>query len=174
MSFVTLTEIKDYLQINHSDDDAFFNALIPLMDAEIIASLGKPFDEVDYVEYYDGGNDFIALAHTPVTEIIITDEMYGDVLEDTEYRLLNTGVVERVPFSTWPTGSRRWKFEYTAGDATIPSDLKLAVLQEMARFYNERNTSLTQKTTEGMSQSLKQDMSDNVKRVLARHRDIGF
>lgn len=175
MPFVSLAEIKTYLQLDLPDDDAVLTQIITFMDAEVIRATGKPFADTDYVEYFDGGFDTIVLSHTPVTEVdSIVDALGISTITEDDFRFTEGGLVERIPFTTWPCGKRRWVVTYSAGSATIPDDLKLAILQDVARLYNERNTALTQKTTEGMSQSIKMDVSDNVKRILSRHMDRGF
>lgn len=157
MSLVTLAEMKTYLGISATTYDTFLTTEIDIISTAINNYCGRDFElknytQTIYADNFESAFDTkdIYLYHFPVTtidsaKIIETDADGNDSeLAITYYRLQKSlGLINR----TYPGGAKipwmcsegqRAEFTYSAGYATIPSDIKSVVYSLVSERYNKK------------------------------------
>lgn len=99
-------------------------------------------------------------------------EWYFDELTETVIRTTESG-----HYRDWPQGVGAVKVTYTAGYASIPEDLKLAVADLVTYYHKEeykQNQTIGSTTREGAAATLVGDSGfpDHIRRVLDLYRDV--
>lgn len=135
---VSLAEAKSWIRIDHSADDSLIeNVIIPAAQAMIEQATGLCFtDETEVVAVFDvtsNATGWIELPFSPLQEIDTVE--VND--EASESYAINGA--DYYPTMTVPSGTKV-KVTYTAGMATPDPDCKLAVLQQAAYIYANRET----------------------------------
>lgn len=99
----------------------------------------RVFTSTSYTEYVDGGSEFLNTVQYPIISITsITDTQDSTVVDSTDYDFYaNSGMIFRKDNNSlelfaednlfWGPGRKRWKVIYTAGYASTPEDIKLAI-----------------------------------------------
>lgn len=155
MAIATLASLKTLIPVTGTNDDARMLAVIEeaqrLIEGYLDRTLSYP--SADVVEYHDGGAMELYLKSWPVASIAIRisddyafDE--SDEIENTDYRVLDRGVVARLPLDTcWPAGRGQIRVTYrggylddviAAGGSAAPRKLQDA-LRLQARHLWKRN-----------------------------------
>ena len=144
-ALATRKEVKDYLNITGADNnlDNQINDLIGRVSSAFEGYCGRAFVEATYTEYYDGnGQSKLFLDNYPVTAITSIHEdadwVWGsaDLIDSSDYRILDErGIIYDGIFGT---GEQNVKIVYTAGYATLPTDLKQACIEEVGRKIKHR------------------------------------
>lgn len=145
-NLVTKAEYKAYLGITSANSDAEIDFLIPKVSDLVKTYCRRTF--IDYydeakIEYFDGGFKQFILKESPVVNVVSLG--YSEDFGKT-YRALPkfTDWIVRDDYvlSTNPNGFSEvlngYKVTYFAGYETIPSDLKLAVL-DLVEYYSKNN-----------------------------------
>lgn len=96
----------------------------------------KPVEEIE--ETKDGtGKSYLYLDHYPVTELTSVVEDDVELVEGTDFHLdAERGILWKPVGGKWTTSMRGVVVNYEAGHATVPMDVKLACLIEVARTYS--------------------------------------
>jgi hypothetical protein len=155
MDLTTLAEVKEYLQTTGSPIGTDFDSLIesiiiPSVSQMIEKYCSRTFGEATYVEYHDGGGDFVFVKNPPIVSIT-------SIYEDDEWEWDSTHLVpatDYVSFITsigyksgkWPYAVRSIKITYiggyvytaSAGHTTLPDDIKYAALLQVAYSFKRR------------------------------------
>jgi len=128
---ITLSEVKDWLMIDTAvtDDDVLLTALIDQVVSLVESYLNTTIGTYDCkLEFW--GKDYIELIRQPVigtiSGISVTDPD-GDDVDYTEKGYLYT-------FTTTIDGV----INYTVTATTIPDGLKIAIMNIIKNFYNDR------------------------------------
>lgn len=135
---VTLTEVKDHLKIDTSDDDTRLGALITECRKRIENYTGRAIGEQERIVIADLYEEF-EVPYSPVTELEAEFKSdistYDAMTADDDYELEGADVSRFRPFT-----SGRWKLTYTCGydEDTLPEDLRLAILNEIAYRWENR------------------------------------
>lgn len=145
MSTVTLAQVKTFLSITSTSDDAQLQAFLDSAEAMWANRIGPIATTTSYDERYDGGNATIVLRHVPVLTVTAVVESYGSNWSKTltqaqpdsgtgsayDYSVdLVTGLLIRravgvaVPFIQ---GIQNVHVTYTAGFASAPGDIVEAI-----------------------------------------------
>ncbi len=107
------------------------------VDALVRAFTRQHLEEVtDDVVSLDGtGSDVLLLPELPVTAVtaIVDEDDSSTLVEDTDYRWWNNGIIRRLTGDVWVAHPRRWTVTYTHGYATIPAGIKHVILRVAAR-----------------------------------------
>lgn len=156
MALTTLPKLKLHLGIAHAREDNKLAQILAGVEEAVIGHCGRRFESASYTEYLDGtGRPLLRLKNRPVTAItsvhVDAAGYYGhgsDSFGSTTEWVLginyapkslaaseeNAGLLLAItnssfagPASLWPLGAGNVKVVYTAGYATIPRDLELAV-----------------------------------------------
>lgn len=123
--------------------DTILATLISAISAYLPQVLNVNILSASYVEYYDGnGKDELLLRQRPVTAISSiawngeTTTAAGDLILGTS-GIVTDGRKAILVNKSFPYG-QRVKIAYTAGYATVPLDIKLAVAELVAEEYARR------------------------------------
>jgi len=147
MSLLTLDEVKQFLHIDHTDDDTLLTDMILQVEAEIASYTELVLEATDYDEYVDGtGENYIILRRplNSVTTITVDDAAYDltDAKISTE-----AGILYFPSGVEIPEGKRNVRAVYNAGYSTPPADLKKAALLIITANYLVSQTEI--QTSEG-------------------------
>lgn len=178
---------KAYLKIPdaYTDDDDLIrfsiNSATDFLESETQRFLGP---RTGIVEYQDGrGQNVILLKQWPVnalTEIRIDNSslFLADTVQPlADYALVDDNMALLRINSTFHRGYRNIKITYSAGYATVPSDLQEAALWTMFWKFKTRNAGdigRTTQTKEGESTSYSQEAPADVKNAIARYKRTEF
>ena len=145
-NLVTKAEYKAYLGITSVNSDAEIDFLIPKVSDLVKTYCRRTF--IDYydeakTEYFDGGFKQLILKETPVVNV--TSVGYSQDFGKTYTALTKfTDWIQRDDYvisthqNGFPEALNAYKVVYFAGYETIPSDLKLAVL-DLVEYYSKNN-----------------------------------
>lgn len=176
MSFVTVSEVKDHLNITNGDSDDELQGMVDAAESAIAQVVG-PLTPVTVTESARGGGRSLVLPQAPVVSVTSITPTDGVALTP-EDLYVNTaaGVVEYV------SGERfadvRHSIEYVAGRAGLDADLILAV-KELVRHYWMTQRGPTRKPGSAPSDSYSNTvpgaayaMPFRVSELLAPHRTV--
>jgi len=164
---ISLTDAKRYLRIPHSDDDAEINALIAAATAKAESYLGTKLNSQTAVRKFDKFGDLSLPA--PLVSVNKVTYVDSDGVSQTLYDttsspqvssdvfqvvgLYTSGMdVNYKPYITlddgqaWPstkTQAEAVTVTVTAGYATVPENVKYAVLLLVNHLYENREASIT-------------------------------
>lgn len=171
-ALVTLADVKTFLGISGlSENDGNLEMVIEGVSAAFTNYADADFKSATYTSAkLDGyGRTYLYLPHFPVTTFTSLYEDETLLVKDTDYYVdTDWGILYRLP-SGWPSdlpalcwgqGRQLYTATYVAGYATVPLDVKLACLVEVARQYeviDKRMWGETSRTVEGVSVSLNTD-----------------
>lgn len=145
---ITLSEAKDFLDINTSNEDGELATYITAASKLWVGRVG-PVNSTAYDEWYDGGSTKVILRRWPVLTVSLVEESFGPTkytLTDSDAGLgtwtynvdKSTGLLTRRAMGIavgFATGQRNIRVQYTAGYATIPADIKQAVALLMQHLW---------------------------------------
>lgn len=126
---LSVEQAKDYLVIEHDDDDTLISNLIAEAESRMESYIGTPVSGVEYTEYHDGGLNHLFLDHMPIQDASVTvtdtqatseDATDDETVDAEKYRVRNEhGIITRTTSNgmerRWDLGIQRFKVVYTAG-----------------------------------------------------------
>ena len=185
---ITLQEYKTAEGITAPKDDARLNVLIPSVSELVKTYCGNSF--IDFFSSnktetfnIDWGTYVVQLTESPVNAIVSVQERES---YNSAYTTLTTGAYEfsldtrtdsvlrttSAGYKNWPRGVDAVKVVYTAGYSSVPSDLKLAVL-DLVTYYlkdeHKQRQSIAGASLQNQgstSQNNNVGFPDHIKRVL--------
>lgn len=176
-SFVSLAEAKTYLQIEHSDHDAFLEGLIPRVAAVAKTMTGRLYDGSGArSEDLDGGAFDLSLSHMPISSITsITDRDASTVVTAGTYDFEPAaGLVFLKSEHTWGLGRLRWRVAYVGGE-DAPESVKEACLLIIADRYERTAPSvLSMKEADASIRFESGDIPTQARRLLHARRLPGI
>ncbi len=168
MSTVTLAQVKTFLNISSTTNDAQVQAFIDSAEAMWAKRVGPIATSTTYDERYNGGAEFIMLRNIPVLSVTTVVESFGSNWSKTltqqnpdsgsgsayDYsidlvsgKLIRRAVGVAVPF-VW--GTQNIHVTYVAGFATAPADIveaiSLLVQHKMQSIRGGMPDALSQRT----------------------------
>jgi len=189
---ITLQEYKTAEGITAPKDDARLNVLIPSVSELVKTYCGNSF--IDFFSSnktetfnIDWGTYVVQLTESPVNAIVSVQERES---YNSAYTTLTTGAYEfsldtrtdsvlrttSSGYKNWPRGVDAVKVVYTAGYSSVPSDLKLAVL-DLVTYYlkdeHKQRQSIAGASLQNQgstSQNNNVGFPDHIKRVLDLHK----
>ena len=189
---ITLQEYKTAECITAPKDDARLNVLIPSVSELVKTYCGNSF--IDFFSSnktetfnIDWGTYVVQLTESPVNAIVSVQERES---YNSAYTTLTTGAYEfsldtrtdsvlrttSAGYKNWPRGVDAVKVVYTAGYSSVPSDLKLAVL-DLVTYYlkdeHKQRQSIAGASLQNQgstSQNNNVGFPDHIKRVLDLHK----
>lgn len=189
---ITLREYKDMEGIQNPKDDYNLSQLITSVSQLIKTYCGNTF--VDFystnkVETFtmDWNTHLVQLTESPVNTIVSVEtrdsvtSSYSTVQTTDYYLDSNTDTVFYVTgssYKNWPRGAGSVRVTYTAGYQSLPSDLKLAVIDLITYYYRdeykERKTlaGATLQNPGSSSQDSSVAFPDHIKRVLDLYKNF--
>ena len=192
---VTLVEYKAAEGINTPKSDEQLNFIIPS-----VSQLVKPYCGNTFVDYYstnkvdtinvDWDTHIVQLTESPVNTIVSVEER--DTYEDS-YNTLTTAAHEYYfdavtdsvirttggsSYKNWRRGPGAVRVTYTAGYASIPTDLRLAVMDLITYYlkdeHKERRSIAGASIQNQASSSQRNNVAfpDHIKRVLDLYKNF--
>jgi len=166
-ALITLAESKTYRQITGATHDTILETLIDSVSTRFESRCRREFKSAtDATLYLDGnGEKELALPRSPVTSIVSVteDETVLTEGDDEDYRLYtsnNDAYLYRLG-TNWIKGAKKILLTtFLAGFVTVPADLKLACMKQVAfEFdkYLKKNLGETSRSLDGVSVSLTED-----------------
>lgn len=141
---ITLTEVKGHLIITSTDDDTLLNSLITQARKAIenYCHISIARQQITTILIFD---DELELPYGPMTDLISVEtasvtQGSGPVTYETDTNNWNTDGSRYQTFAGTP--GLRYRLIYMAGYDSCPSDLKLAILNEIAFRYENRGESM--------------------------------
>lgn len=141
-NLVTLQEYKTYANITNPNTDAEINLLLPGVSELVKTYCKRTF--LDFVadpkiEYFNGAASLLILEETPILDVLSVEyssdygQTYTPLTEYTDW-VEDQGFIVSVNPAGFPRQLRGYKVTYTAGYVTVPTDLKLAIL-DLIKYY---------------------------------------
>lgn len=132
---VALPEMKAYLHVDFANDDFLISLMISSARRRLEKFTGRSFVPKTVIAtlQLDGNYE---LPYGPVNAISEVTKINGDdseVLQATDYNVYGEAFKSFSPHSTG-----MYKVEYTAGNNSLPEDLKLAIMAEVGYRYENR------------------------------------
>lgn len=154
---ISLTDAKTFLNIAGTQYDDELPGFITAASDMIASRIGPVAGSPKYDEWYDGGSTQIVLRHSPVQSITSVTESYGGTVTFTLTQVVldagvamgaygysfdaATGLLTRrasggtIPF---PAGTMNIHVKYTAGFASVPSELQTAASLLVKHLWETR------------------------------------
>jgi hypothetical protein len=197
---ITLDDYKILEGINSTQYDEKFETLITAVSALVRNYTGQEFDTYNtspgITETFNlrWESDTVELSFGPVLQIqnvyerSAQSEAYTEIFSDGAGSPAGYDYVLETPcflirttdsgYKNWPKGIGAVKVTYTAGYATVPKDLELAVADIVTYYHNneqKQRQSIASATREGAPASaIRNDpgFPDHIRRVLDLYRNI--
>jgi hypothetical protein len=189
---ITLREYKDMEGIQNPKDDYNLSQLITSVSQLVKTYCGNTFVDfysTDKVETFtiDWNTHLVQLTESPVVSVSAVEtrdsvtSSYQAVTSTNYYLDENTDTVFYVTgssYKNWPKGPGSVKITYRAGYSSLPSDLKLAVIDLITYYYRdeykERKTlaGATLQNPGTSSQDSSVAFPDHIKRVLDLYKNF--
>lgn len=138
---VTLTEAKNYLRVDYSEDDVLIQDLInsAQIRLEQYAGIAMTPRTLEVVAYVD---EFIELPYAPINNITKVEYWNGQswvLMTSGDYKVLGVTFKKLYVIGTQ---HNEFKFTYTCGYTTTPSSIKTALLKMTGDLYEYRESSV--------------------------------
>lgn len=148
---ITLDEARDYLRVDHTDDNAYITELIKIARMQVVKDTNTAVVDLDVTEYFEKWpNDGIyTLRYSGKLGTNITFKYYNPsntiitLTEDTDYRRINyMGMPKIEMINTFTLKDRldaisiKYSVEPENGDET--KTLKMAMYLLISHFYDNR------------------------------------
>lgn len=179
MALATLAQLKEYLGVTETTDDALLSRLLDVCSASIEKWCSVRFKAADYTGAFDGNGraaifisqeplisvSAVAIAGVPV-QASASITQAGFYVADRALRLRG-GLV-------FPLGEKNVEAEFRAGYETIPADVVQACVKLAALRYKERDRLGTaSRSIGGESMSVtNDDFPESVERVLNDYKSV--
>ncbi len=157
---VSIADAKTYLGISDNSKDALLTLLITAVGKSIETYCGRTFASTVFTneEYDGGGTKELRLKNYPVTTFTKLERNKAEdnsddweEIDSEDYWVdLNSGIITRssgfldfepteeegLSSDSYFWGKSKYRATYTAGFATVPTDIQLAVLISVADLYS--------------------------------------
>ena len=140
---VTLTQAKRYLGTTASGDDALLAELITQVSAAVLNWISRDLMTAPRTETRDGNGKTKLVCHdypvTAVSSVVVGATSIPPAPDALSpgYRFSETAIY--LQGYTFQRGEQNVSIAYTAGLATVPADMQLAVLETIALAYKQRD-----------------------------------
>ena len=189
MAYASLTDIKTHLGISGSGDDTFLTNLQGQMDSVIDSFCNRPdgFDSATHTEYLDGGGvSTLILRNTTIASITsVHDDLNrsfdsGSLIASGDYNFIaDTGELNLEKggldnsSAIFQNGRGNVKIIYVGGYSSAPSDIELAEIMLVGKYFNLRRSSgINSMSAGGLSLSFDHGMPREVVDLLMKYRRI--
>lgn len=192
-NLITLEEYKAFKKISNPSEDERLDALITS-----VSQLVKTYCGNSIIDYYSTNKEetfsvswetnFIQLTESPLIRISSIEEMvtpgkYNDLDDDEFFVDYNLDAIFRVhpdsgTYTNWKRGAGSVRVSYTAGYASCPEDLKLAVVDLITYYHKEEHKerrTLAGATVQNQASTSVRDsvaFPDHIKRILDLYKNF--
>lgn len=179
IDLITLAEYKKYIGINSTNQDTQIKTLIPIVSQFAKTFCARTFVDYvtdDCIQVFSGGHDRLLLSEYPLLSVNAVDysndygktytalEEYTDYTIDTEDDIASIKAIRSLtPFVSstgvflfssedyvFPRKSNAYRVAYNAGFETVPSDLKIAVM-DLLTYYLKNDAAVKSSRSAGSS-----------------------
>jgi uncharacterized phiE125 gp8 family phage protein len=188
-ALVTADEVENYLQIQTATYDVVIETLINGVSQQFSTYAGRLFISATYtaLKLTGDGTPYLFLPTWPVTLLSsIAEDGVARTVDVDFYADLPNGILEKAKWNwpwydlqaTWTTKTQGILITYTAGytqATTLPADLKLAALKEIARQYQAfitKDTGESSRSVQGSSTSKSDPARPEWMEVVSRYRRL--
>ncbi len=145
MSLITVAVYKEWLQIDWDTENTVLGIIAEGIEDYLSEILGIRFIEsggdATITDDVDGGDVFLRPKHHPITALNSIADRNADnqAYDITEVKFNERGIWQEGEIR-WDKGSERWRVSIDAGytAASLPSGLKMGMLDAAFRWYNAR------------------------------------
>jgi hypothetical protein len=173
-SLTNITDLKEYLRLSVSTDDALLSASILSASAWVRSYLNRDITTAEYTELKEGsGTQTLMLGQYPITAV--SSVSVDGVSQDLTYITARNGLLIRADGQKWPRGYANVSVTYTAGYVTIPYDIGQATLEICAWRYEESKRIGQSSKSAGGHETVSYQTTDvppNVKTLLKNWRRV--
>jgi hypothetical protein len=174
----TLAAVKAYVGVSVATDDAVLTALITAYSQFIRSYLNRDISVSAYSIYFDGRNNTVQMLPqwpiVSVTSLLINGVAIGPqaAFGQAGYRFDDNSII--LDCYRFTTGQSNVQVGWTAGYATIPTDIAQAVNELVGlRYANKDHQGWSTKMLAGESVSLiTKSMPDSVMTILNNYRSV--
>lgn len=161
-NFATLSQVKTFLGITSSAEDALITTMLDRTTKLIQNYVGRDLVQTTYTDVkYDGDGckDLLLINYPIITLTSVYDDydrIFGadsllvedDGTNDGDYIIIkkgevdNPGIIRRIDGACWIEGDQNIKISYVGGYATIPTDLVQAQIDWLSFIYRNKDMRL--------------------------------
>jgi hypothetical protein len=167
-----LNNVKDWMGLTASGDDALLSRLITAVSSFIGSWLNRALATAAYTETRDGtGTKRLVLTNYPVTAVASVT-MDGTAIPSYSYVFDQYGI--ELAAGVFTRGAGNVVVQYTGGYAAIPPDIEQACIDLVQLKYKRRlNPDVNSKTQQGEAISFAgTEMPKGVKDALAQYKRV--
>lgn len=145
MSICTLAEGKEFARISHSAEDVTLAIILAAAEDWVTNFCGFAFgSSSSQSEIIDSnGDESLWPSKLPISSVSAVEDAWDNYTEiDADSYTASKGRIEMKNGGRWDYGVGRYRVTYSGGyvAATIPNQIKLAILTLFARWYQNRAT----------------------------------
>lgn len=166
MALCELEEVKLYLGIETTANDALLEMLIDSASAFIESYTNRTFDIQEYTEIVNGtGGNRLPLSYAPIYSVTSITNIYGITVTAP----FTKNLIYLTDGSVFTEGKLNWTVVYEAGFEEIPYDVRQACIDMVAFKYKEKDRiGINTKTLAGEVISFeKRELKDHIRSQLA-------
>ena len=172
---ISLTDVKNHLNITVADDDAELLAMLNAATGLIEGVVGPLSRRPVVGETHSGGRGTVLLKQAPVLEVTGCSEN-GTSLTAGAYSIDGeSGVLTRTSGYlkyTWSEGYNNISVDYVAGRSIIPADLAHAVLELVRHLWTTQRGSIRRSGTDDYVPGSGFSMPNRVREMLNRYQQV--
>jgi hypothetical protein len=173
----TLANVKQYLGITNTGDDALLTSLVSRVSQNVQTWLGRSILSASYTEIYDGSGGYVLVPKNyPITAIasLSIDTIVVPLAPDSTQPgyMWNADKIVLVNGYRFTRNLQNVVVSYTAGYAATPMDLEEAVIELIGFIYKGRDRiGLASKGLAGeQTNFITKDMPETVRTVLNQYK----
>lgn len=144
MSLITTAIYKEFLQIDWDSENNILGIITEALEDHVSELTGIRFIEtggsVTINDDVDGGDIHLRPKYHPITALNSITDRNTDEAYDISEVLFNERSIWQEGLTRWDAGVERWRVNIDAGytASTLPSGLKMIMLDVAFRWYNNR------------------------------------
>jgi len=176
MAIVTVSDMKDYLDITSTDYDDLLSSLVDSVTEYIEGYCHRSFSAIStHIQWWsieDGVTDTVRCEYVPIVNFIqLSDD--GDVIDSDDYYVdLASGLVRLIDGTYFTKGVATVCASYTHGYSSPPDDIELAAKMMVASIFYRRKSHglISAKLGDFSYKVVPEAVPPEVKSILSRYR----
>jgi len=136
MALITDSDLKEYLNISGTSQDALLTKIANRASAVIEDWLGRTIQAATYTEKHDGGDNFIVVKHTPINSItsLVDDSV---TVATSKYVYYSESGIVKLKSGYFTSGLQKVEITYNGGYSTVPDVITEAAIELGSLMYKE-------------------------------------
>lgn len=137
MAIITNTDLKEYLKITGTSQDALLTKICNRAQEIIEGYLRRKIEQATYTsELHDGGVAFIVTKNRPIISIASLKDN-GTAVDSSKYVVYKESGIVALKSGYFTSGPQKVEITYDAGYATVPELVKQAALEVAQLIYKD-------------------------------------